>query len=292
LVATPDIFAARTNERSEELRNAATGKNPPDHRWLDPKGNPLPFQSHDEVIAFLREASVVSVKDIPDGVTKPREVLLELDGVQARSAFRYVSKKSQRERMADGSIEMHFRDDFRNEVAAYELSRLLGMDAVPPAALREIEGTPGSLQLWIEGAITLKTFNKENPGKADPTSRSRYLKHQVRDMNIFDNLIRNIDRNQGNIMWDPDMNLWLIDHTRSFSRDDTLPWPDEVVKCSRRLWAAINDLDPKQVKSILSPYLGGLEIKALLRRHEKLVKLLEDKIEEEGEEAVLFTYAP
>jgi len=111
-------------------------------------------------------------------------------------------------------------------------------------------------------------------------------------MNVFDNLIRNIDRNQGNIMWDPDMNLWLIDHTRSFSGDDALPLPDDVVKCSRRLWTAVQDLDPKQVKSTLSPYLGGLEIKALLRRHKKLVELIENKIEEEGEAAVLFNYAP
>jgi hypothetical protein len=271
---------------------AATGDSAPERRWLDPSGNPLPFQSHEEVTDFLRNASVVSVKDIPEGVTKPREVLLELDDVQARAAFRYVSKRSQRERLADGTFEMRFRDDFRNEVAAYELSRLLGIDGVPPAVLREVEGTPGSLQLWIEGAITLKTFNKENPGKADPTSRSSHLKHQVRDMNIWDNLIRNIDRNQGNIMWDPDMNLWLIDHTRSFGGDDTLPYPDEVVECSRRLWAALQDLDPKQVKAVLPPYLGGLAIKAVMKRQQKLAKLLHERIEEEGEDEVLFTYAP
>ncbi|MGB5813593.1 MAG: metallophosphoesterase [Thermoanaerobaculia bacterium] len=269
---------------------AATGESAPERRWLDPSGDPLLFEDHAEITDFLRSASVLSIKDIPEGVTKPREVLLELDGVRARAAFRYVSKKSASERLADGSIEKHFRDDYRNEVAAYELSRLLGMNVVPPAVLREVEGTPGSIQLWIEGAITLKNFNKENPGKADPTARSRYLKRQVRDMNIFDNLIRNIDRNQGNIMWDPDMNLWLIDHTRSFSGDDTLPFPDDVVKCSRRLWSALQNVDPKQVKSTLSPYLGGLEIKALLRRHKKLVDLLEYKIQEEGEEAVLFTY--
>ena len=282
------LAATHSEEKSETAHSGGL-----ERTWLGAHGDPLPFQSHEAIIEFLKNATVVSVKDIPEGVTKPKEVLLELDGVQARAAFRYVSKKGQRERMADGSIEMHFRDDFSNEVAAYKLSRLLGMDVVPPAVLREVEGTPGSIQLWVEGAITLKTFNKEKPpGKADPTSRSRYLKHQVRDMNIFDNLIRNIDRNQGNIMWDPDMNLWLIDHTRSFSRDDTLPYPDEVVKCSRWLWAALQDLDQKQVKAILSPYLGGLEIKAVMKRQQKLVKLLQDKIEEEGEDEVLFTYAP
>jgi hypothetical protein len=291
--ANPSPLPAVMNRNfSRQVVPAATGQGAPERRWLDPSGHPLLFQSHEEVTGFLRNASVISIKDIPEGVTKPKEVLLERDGVQARAAFRYVSKKSARERMPDGSIEKNFRDDFGNEVAAYELSRLLGMNAVPPAVLRDVEGTPGSVQLWVEGATRLKDFIRENPGKADPTSRSRYLRHQVRDMNIFDNLIRNIDRNQGNIMWDTDMNLWLIDHTRSFSGDDTLPWPDDVVRSSRRLWTALQGLDPKQVKSTLSPYLGGLEIKALLKRHKKLVQMLEEKIEEEDEEAVLFDYAP
>jgi hypothetical protein len=289
LLAVPAVDFRR---RPRTVVLAAGSEGVPERLWLDPSGNPLPFQSHQEITDFLKIATVLSVADIPEGVTKPKEVLLELDGVQARAAFRYFSKKSARERLPDGSIEKNFRDDFGNEVAAHELSRLLGMDAVPPAVLRDVEGTPGSVQLWVEGATRLKDFIRDNPGKADPTSRSRYLKHQVRDMNIFDNLIRNIDRNQGNIMWDADMNLWLIDHTRSFSGDDTLPWPDDVVRCSRRLWTALRGLDPKQVKSTLSPYLGGLEIKALLKRHKKLVQLLEEKIEEEGEEAVLFDYAP
>ena len=292
MVATPEIFAAFADERSDELGHAASGENPPEYRWLDANGNSLPFQGHEELTAFLRNATVVSVKDIPEGVTKPKEVLLELDGVQAKAAFRYVSEKGEGQRLSDGTFETHFRDDYRNEVAAYDLSRLLGVDNVPPAILREIEGTPGSLQLWVEGAITLKTFDRENPGKTNPTARSRFLRHQVRDMDIWDNLIRNTDRHKGNIMWDSEMSLWLIDHTRSFSRDDTLPQPDEVVKCSRRLWVALQDLDPKQVKAVLSPYLGGPEIRALLKRQKRLVKLLQGRIEEEGEDEVLFTYAP
>ena len=281
------VLVSYPEDKSETIYNGGR-----ERKWLSPNGDPLPFQGHEELTAFLKNATVVSVKDIPEGVTKPKEVLLELDGVQAKAAFRYFSEKGERQRMDDGSVERHFRDDYRNEVAAYDLSRLLGMDSVPPAVLRKVEGTTGSLQLWVEGAITLKTFDQENPGKSNPTSRSRFLRHQVRDMDIWDNLIRNTDRHKGNIMWDSEMNLWLIDHTRSFSRDDSLPQPDEVVKCSRRLWVALQGLDPKQVKAVLSPYLGGPEIRALLKRQKKLVKLLQGRIEEEGEDEVLFTYAP
>ena len=35
-------------------------------------------------------------------------------------------------------------------------------------------------------------------------------------MRIWDELIQNRDRNQGNILWTHDWTLWLIDHTRAF----------------------------------------------------------------------------
>ena len=35
-------------------------------------------------------------------------------------------------------------------------------------------------------------------------------------MYVFDELIQNRDRNQGNMLWTSDWKLWLIDHTRAF----------------------------------------------------------------------------
>ena len=103
-------------------------------------------------------------------------------------------------------------------------------------------------------------------------------------------LIRNFDRNRGNIHWDSDYNLWLIDHTRAFTRDETLPDPQNIRKCSRTLWAALHALDDKEVRETLSPYIGSFESRALLKRRKKVIKMIQNKIDKEGEEKVLFNY--
>jgi hypothetical protein len=107
-------------------------------------------------------------------------------------------------------------------------------------------------------------------------------------MRVFDNLINNIDRNQGNIMIDKDWKIWLIDHTRSFSKDKTLPNPKEVIRCSRRLWEAIKQMDETVVRKGLEHYLKESEVNAFFFRRTELIQLIEKRIGDMGEEEVLF----
>jgi len=44
------------------------------------------------------------------------------------------------------------------------------------------------------------------------------------------------------------------------------------------------------VTAELSPYLGSFEIKALLKRRDKLVKLINSEIKKQGETEILFNY--
>ena len=106
----------------------------------------------------------------------------------------------------------------------------------------------------------------------------------------WDLLIRNADRNQGNIAWDQDTNLWLIDHTRSMARDPGLREPGKFKGCSRQFFQGIQALTEAQVTEAISPYLGSFEIKALLKRRDKLVKLINTEIKKDGEDKVLFNY--
>ena len=41
-------------------------------------------------------------------------------------------------------------------------------------------------------------------------------------MKLFDQLIANIDRNQGNLLYDADWHLFLIDHSRAFTTRTSL----------------------------------------------------------------------
>ncbi len=47
--------------------------------WLDPQGQPLPFQSNEEIEEFLRTAEIVSQRRIGEGINNPFRVLLEKD---------------------------------------------------------------------------------------------------------------------------------------------------------------------------------------------------------------------
>lgn len=108
------------------------------------------------------------------------------------------------------------------------------------------------------------------------------------DMHVFDNLINNVDRHQGNILIDSNWRLILIDHTQSFARDITLPNPEKVTHCSRKLWNNLHHMDDSTVQSLLNPYLHRMELKAFFKRRDKLIELIHDLIEKNGEEKVLY----
>ena len=72
----------------------------------------------------------------------------------------------------------------------------------------------------------------------------RRWEHQVMTMRVFDALIANTDRNKGNLLIDKDWRAWYIDHTRAFRRSPELLAPEMLVRCDRRLLAALRALDP------------------------------------------------
>jgi hypothetical protein len=109
-------------------------------------------------------------------------------------------------------------------------------------------------------------------------------------MRVFDNLINNIDRNSGNILLDREWGMWLIDHTRAFSRARQLPAPQDVIGCSRSLFLALKTLDEAEVTERLRPYLGLPEIQALHERRRRLVELIDQLVADRGEQRVLFEY--
>ncbi len=252
--------------------------------WLDAEGRPLPFENADQVVEFLASASVVDSKTLSTGITKPRKLTLERDGVRAHAVFHSIDRRERQvKRLANGQLALHLIDSYRNQVAAYELSRLLGLDSVPPTALREIEGRTGSVQLWVQNAMTEQKRRDRDLEPPDWTLWNQ----QKADRWIFDNLINNIDRNTGNTLIDASWNLWLIDHTRSFGMDRQLPYPERIESLSKELWAGLTTLEAELVRERLEPYLGKPEIKSLLLRYERLVAAIEERIARRGEERVV-----
>jgi hypothetical protein len=108
-------------------------------------------------------------------------------------------------------------------------------------------------------------------------------------MHIWDELIHNTDRNQGNIIWARDWSLWLIDHTRSFQTVTDLMKPEEVIASEASMLASLRRLTEASIAKAVGDSLTRLEIQATLSRRDQIVKRLDAIIAKQGEAAVLFT---
>ena len=85
-------------------------------------------------------------------------------------------------------------------------------------------------------------------------------------MRVFDALVYNDDRNAGNILSDSAWNVWMIDHTRSFSRISDLPEPNQINDFEGNLWERLCHLDEEEVKKTIEAYVQSPELKALFKR--------------------------
>jgi hypothetical protein len=255
-------------------------------QWPGPDGNPLPFRSLDQVLDFLKTARIKEMRRTDEGVTGASRVLLEKDGVQMHAVFRDVSVSKQLMQFDSGKVEVGFRDDAIFECAAYQLSRLLSFNLIPPTIQRRLRGKSGTLQAWIEQAVMEKELFKK--GETGPDKWLWSMQHQVQ--RIFDNLIYNVDRNLGNILYTPEWKMILIDHTRSFRLSHDLPNPGAIRYCERSLYESLIALERSRLDARLRPFLTASQIEAIMARRDKLVRHIDDLIEEHGEKDVLFRF--
>jgi hypothetical protein len=256
--------------------------------WLDKDGNALPFKSDEEILEFMRTAKVIEKKDIGKGITQPKRLVLEKEGVRMRAKYTDYVEEKDKATLRTGEVEIGFRDTYVFEPAAYELALLLGFDNVPPTTVRKVQGLTGAVQAWVENTMNEGDRQKQKLRPPDVHHWNR----QVQMMHIFDELLYNTDRNAGNILIDREWKLWMIDHTRAFRRHTTLKDPGRILTCERRLWEKLRALDAETVKEQLKPYLRSTEIEGILKRRDLLVAHIQKLIAERGEDEVLFTLKP
>ncbi len=252
--------------------------------WLGPDGNPLPFKTDEEVMEFMRTAKVVSVREIGEGLTKPEVVMLEKEEIQMRAQFQSHNERQDVAQLPTGT-EMGFRDTYLFNIAAYKLGVMLGLDNIPPSVRRKVKGKWGSLTIWLEKTMTEKQRRAQKIVNPDILRWNL----QMYRMWLFDELIANIDRNQGNILIDEGWNVWMIDHTRAFRRGKKLVRPERVRRFDRKLWDRILVLDEKEVKTRLKNLLSGSEVKAIFKRRDELARHIQKLIDKRGEALAFYT---
>jgi hypothetical protein len=208
--------------------------------WLDVNDEPLPFQDHATIQEWMRSANVISRETVGRGVAGVEKLVLEHEGIQLHAAFRSIDV-SVRVPPASGvrKTAMKYRDAAIFESAAYQLSELLGIGRVPPVVERSIDGQSGTVQIWVEDTRPEVELIEQNALKPPDMVRWR---EQKQIMFVFDGLIANSDRNQGNLLIDRNWNIWFIDHTRAFKRSSKLLNREKITACDRQLWRSLREI--------------------------------------------------
>lgn len=249
-----------------------------------PPMKPAPKLSNAEMETFLRTAKVVSNQRLNTGTTGTSKAVLS-DGnlthdahVQCLDIFKPVWKG------AEGAVEKNFRDSWKFNIAAYRLAKLLGIETVPMSVERDVDGKLCSVTWWVDNVWLVEVERRDKGIK--PPATDEWV-DQLNTIRVFDQLIANMDRNQGNLLITPEWKVWMIDHTRAFRTQHTLPKEDSLKRIDTRLLEALKGLNTLTLKRELGPWLRAEEIAAILARRDAIVRYFEKQVREKGEEAVI-----
>lgn len=234
---------------------------------------------------FLSRARIARVRSVGDGVTLPRRATLERDGTVQDAALKDIDFiRPGVTQLDDGAVIFNMEDNWRFEVAAYRIDRLIGLGLVPATVEREYRGKPGSLQWWVESEWSEADRRQNDIQPPDP---ERWEREQLR-MRLFDNLLFNWDRHANNILVTKDFELRLIDHSRAFLAYDELRRPEELTRFSRSLLTGLERLNRDNLRREVGRYLETSKIDALLARRDLILELARTRVQERGEAATLY----
>ncbi len=249
----------------------------------EPFGLPLKGEDAEK---FLRTADVVRKKALGIGITHSEQYTLSDGSRTHRAVWKTIDEfKRGATSFEGGGVVIDFADSYKHEIAAYELDKLLGTDLVPPTVERTFGRTTGSLQMWVEGAMTEADRKQKKLAPPDPQAWNEQM-YKVR---LLHQLTYDTDaRNIRNVLIDPAFRIYAIDFSRSFTGYADLRSEKELTRFSRPALEALKALDRPTLDARLGHWLGGPQIAALLKRRDKILALAARRVAESGEAAVLY----
>jgi hypothetical protein len=234
---------------------------------------------------FLATAKILKGTQTPRGITRPMRVTLSDGTLTHDAAFSPVDERRSIERFPSGRVEFDFVDSYKYTLAAYRLAELVGLDHMMPVHVeREWRGHKGALSWWIDAVMDEgdRLKKKMHPPRPDEWNQ------QVYRMRVFAQLVADTDRNLGNLLIDAEWKAWMIDFTRAFRKSKTVLAPADLTKCDREVLQKLRTLTTEQVAAATKPYVGPLEIAALMGRRDQIVGIFDRLITEKGESHVLY----
>jgi hypothetical protein len=238
---------------------------------------------------FLRDARIERIRPIGKGTTGAKRVTLADDGHVHDASFQPIDIRpplmKERESYGVGGAA-GFVDSYKYSVAAYAIAELLGLaEMVPVTIERRIEGASGALTWWVDDV--LMDENEREAGKVQPPSPLG-MHHQRQRQAVFGELIGDLDRNRGNMLYTKDWRLVMIDFTRGFRGHRGVRQPEGLQACDRVLFGRLRALRREAVVTAAGSWLQSWEIDAMMERREAIIGHIERLIHERGEGVVLY----
>jgi hypothetical protein len=230
-----------------------------------------PIPPDAEIERFLKEGDIVSTKSTKKGVTDSIRATLS-DGKLTHDAQIQNIDESKREFRSSQGVEFDFRDSWTFNIAAYRIDRLIGLNMVPPSIGRTYRSKPSAFTWWLDDVLMEEGDKIKN--KIDAPNPVHYSRQRAL-MYLFDELISNTDRNQGNIVYTKDWRIWLIDHTRAFRKNSSLKVPARITRCDREVYEKLKALDRQTLKTEVGKQLDDGQIKSLLARRDAIISKLD-----------------
>jgi hypothetical protein len=170
--------------------------------------------------------------------------------------------------------------NYRNEVAAYRLDRLLGLDLVPVTIERSVEGTPGAIQIFMEGAVDLTLLETY-----DQLDLLEGLDEERFTARVFSALLAVEGREDFGKMFLPqDRRIALSDSTKAFPTSPE-PGPDLPDPCGpldADLELGLSSLSRQQLAGVVGDLLSTEQIDGLLFRRDRILKVCDSQVAQSG----------
>lgn len=250
---------------------------------------PAPELTVEQKKAFLESARVVRSRQTAKGVTAPRRVTLSNGTLTHDAVFQAVDERRSVATLSGGGrvaqTEMNFVDSYRYNLAAYAVAGLLGLDHMMPVHVeRRWSGAIGSMSWWV---ATMMDERERLEKKVQPPNPTEW-NHQIYRMRVFTALVRDTDRNLGNVLITPEWKVMMIDFTRGFRLQPELMHKGDLGRLDRALLPRLEALTKDGVKHAVGDWLTGMELDAMLKRRDLLVAHFKDLIATLGEDKVLY----
>lgn len=241
-------------------------------------------QTAQEIEAFMRAAKVVRSKELSTGITRPLRLTLT-DGTTTHDAvFQAIDEKKTVFVPQHGPTEINFVDTWRYNVAAYRLSTAIGLDWMMPVTIEyQYRGRQGALAWFMESLTDERRRLKE---KVRPPDVQAWNQDMYR-MRVFSALVRDTDRNLGNVLVSPGWRVIMVDFTRAFRLHPVID-TREINQCERQLLARLEALTSGSLKEAVGDYLTGPEAEAVMKRRDLIVAHVRALIAQRGQDKVLY----